>query len=88
MREPPAPEFCATGLAFTKIDDEMVALQDQASPGPSDCDLNVNHWLVTSEGAPDKVVGFDCWVRERAKGVVATSTPNRNDGTCGQPEPN
>ena len=87
MREPAAPRLCPLGFAFTKVDDEMVALQDQGKPGPGDCDLDVNQWLVTSEGAPTKVIGFDCWMRERAKGVVATTAPNRPDGTCGQPNP-
>jgi hypothetical protein len=86
MREPPPPgPFCPTGFAFVKIDGEMVALQDQNKSGPDECDLNVRQWLLTSEGKPDKIVGFDCWVRARGTDVVSTTTPNRPDGLCGQP---
>jgi hypothetical protein len=31
------------------------------------------------------VLGFDCTIRSPAGEVVASTTPNRNDGTCGMP---
>ena len=33
------------------------------------------------------VLGFDCKIRDAQRHVVATRTPNRADGTCGQPDP-
>ena len=59
---------------------ETVALKDHGLPGRDGCDVG------RTDGAGDmNVLGFDCMVRTPAGDVVASTTPNRADGTCGLP---
>jgi hypothetical protein len=77
-----SPKFCTTGLAVRMVADQRVVLEDQGSPGDDGCDLDpLSGW----RGAP--ILGFDCKVRDTDARVIATSTPNRSDELCGQPEP-
>jgi hypothetical protein len=72
---------CAAQAPMAFVDGETVALEDHGFPGRDGCDIG-----RTDEGAGDmNVLGFDCRVRTPAGDVVASTTPNRADGTCGQP---
>lgn len=84
------PRFCTLGLAFTTIDGVQMPLQDQGSPGRDGCDDSdrPRRSPVTSGIAEAPVVGFDCKARDVDGVVVATTQPNRPDGTCGQPPRN
>ena len=84
------PKFCTLGLAFTTIDGVQMPLQDQGSPGRDGCDGSdrPRRSSVTSGIAKAPVVGFDCKARDVDGVVVATTQPNRPDGTCGQPPRN
>jgi len=73
--------FCETGLHITTLNGETVAYEDQGSPGRDDCDGTTN-----SGGPQNHTLGFDCKIRNNAGAVVATTTPNRVDGDCGQPD--
>jgi hypothetical protein len=57
-----------------------VAFEDQGGPGRDGCDDR-----HAGAGLSWRVLGFDCKIRDPADVVVATTTPNRTDGTCGQP---
>jgi hypothetical protein len=71
---------CAAQGQMAVVDGETVALEDHAFPGRDPCDVGRTH------GTGDmNVLGFDCRVRTPAGEVVASTTPNRADGTCGQP---
>lgn len=85
-RPEPREKFCTLGLAFTTIDGQEVVLQDQGGPGRDGCDGNglPSQSTVASGLAIAPVLGFDCKVRDVNGTVVATTTPNRPDGTCGQ----
>ena len=80
-----APVFCAVGLQLTTVDGQMVALEDQNAPGPTakgpcgDSDRKGVAGMNT--------LGFDCKLRDETGRVVATTTPNRADGLCGQRDP-
>jgi hypothetical protein len=71
--------FCTTGLAIGTVNGGMVALEDQGGPGRDGCD---DRHVAPSLGY--NVLGFDCKIRDPADVVVAVTTPNRSDGTCGQ----
>jgi hypothetical protein len=71
---------CPAQGQMAVVEGETVALQDRAFPGRDPCDVGRTH------GTGDiNVLGFDCRVRTPAGEVVASTTPNRADGTCGQP---
>jgi hypothetical protein len=88
-RPDPEPRFCTMGLAFVVIDGKQVVLEDQGSGGRDGCDhadwLSDPHELSDSGLDVDGVLGFDCKVRDVDGTVVATTQPNRSDGSCGQP---
>jgi hypothetical protein len=71
---------CPAQGQMAVVDGETVALQDHSFPGRDPCDVGRTH------GTGDiNVLGFDCKIRTPAGEVVASTTPNRADGTCGQP---
>jgi hypothetical protein len=75
-----APErFCTTSLHLGSVNGGLVALEDQGSPGRDGCELRHGE-----HPAGYNVLGLDCKVRDVAEIVVATTTPNRPDGTCGR----
>ena len=81
LTTPRRESFCSAPLAVTTVDGHRVALQDQGAPGRDGCEL-------PRIGTKDfDVLGLDCRVRTNKNVVVASTTPNRSDGTCGQPGP-
>jgi hypothetical protein len=71
---------CTAQRQMAVVDGETVALEDRVFPGRDPCDI------VRTDGPGDmNVLGFDCRVRTPAGDVVASTTPNRADGTCGLP---
>jgi hypothetical protein len=71
---------CTAQGQMAVVDGETVALEDHGFPGRDPCDIG------RTDGAGDmNVLGFDCRVRTPAGEVVASTTPNRADGTCGRP---
>lgn len=83
VQSAPRARFCTAGQAFTTIDGVFMPLQDQGSPGRDGCDGSDRPSRSSVEQAP--VVGYDCKARDVDGTVVATTQPNRPDGTCGQP---
>ena len=76
--------FCTTQLSVAGVGGRDAALQDQGSPGRDGCDLGDNG--VTLERVRmEYELDYDCLLRNRSGEVVASTTPNRADGTCGQP---
>jgi hypothetical protein len=71
---------CTAQGPMVVVDGETVALEDHGLPGRDVCDVG------RTAGAGDmNVLGFDCRVRTPAGEVVASTTPNLADGTCGRP---
>ena len=81
LAAPTRESFCSEPLVVTRVDGHPVALQDQGAPGRDGCELPR---VGTKEF---DVLGLDCRVRTDRNVVVASTTPNREDGTCGQPDP-
>lgn len=84
------PRFCTTGLAFAEVDGRGAVLEDQGQPGPDGCDRDAVpdpddvDVMVSDTDDDPLVLGFDCAVRAPDGEVVATTAPNRSDGTCGK----
>jgi len=81
LTTPSRESFCSAPLAVTTVDGRTVALQDQGAPGRDGCELP----RVGTKTFD--VLGLDCRVRTDRNVVIASTTPNRSDGTCGQPGP-
>jgi hypothetical protein len=79
-RPDPKPIFCKAGGVIIEIDGREVWPEDQGAPGPDHCDGS-----KVMSGA--WALGFDCKLRAPGGRVVRSLTPNRDDGTCGQPDP-
>jgi hypothetical protein len=65
-----------------------VVLQDQGQPGRhEEKDESCSRDFRATNGiAGLNMLGFDCKLRDEAGVVVGSMTPNRPDGTCGQPD--
>ncbi len=72
-------------MAFATVNGQFVELQDQHAPGRQE-ESELCGDFGRMEANMD-VLGFDCKVRDPAGTVVATTTPNRKDGSCGQSDP-
>jgi hypothetical protein len=72
-------KICNTMLSARSFQGGTVALEDQGGPGRDGCDDR-----HAGASFSWNVLGFDCKIRDPGDVVVATSTPNRADGTCGQ----
>ena len=77
--------FCTLGLSTSSVDGQLVALQDQHAAGRDDPAEQCGD-IAPNGDAQMNTLGFDCKVRDARGSVVATTTPNRRDGTCGQPD--
>ena len=76
------PQFCTLAMAITTVNGQFVELQDQHAPGRQKASEPCGDLGRTD--ADFNVLGFDCKVRDPAGTVIARTTPNRHDGTCGQ----
>jgi hypothetical protein len=77
--ESTAPRFCTLGIAGGTVNGATVIYEDQGGPGRDGCD-----GPEAGRGLGYNVLGFDCKVRDASDKVVAVTTANRSDGTCGQ----
>jgi hypothetical protein len=81
------PVFCSTGLPISTVDGQTVVLQDHGRPGRHKEDNPcIGDYDSPNGVAGFNTLGFDCKLRDVNGLVVGTSTPNRADGTCGQPD--
>jgi hypothetical protein len=87
VRSEEEARFCTTALAFgTDGAGRTVVLQDQGAPGRDGCEIDEVPDEATTGAAGDDVLvlGLDCSYRDAEGDVVATTEPNRPDGSCGQ----
>lgn len=77
---PGEERFCTLGLGFRTYGSMAVVLEDQGEPGPDGCDASIP--------MDDSVtLGLDCVLRAPGGATMDRIQPNRDDGTCGQPDP-
>jgi hypothetical protein len=70
---------CAAIKQVEQVDGRSLVLEDRGLPGPDDCDSS-----TTAGEAEFPRLGYDCKIRDVHRHVIATASPNRHDGTCGQ----
>lgn len=77
---PGEEQLCTLGLGFRTYGTMTVVLEDQGEPGRDGCDAS-----VPMDGSI--TLGLDCVLRDPGGATLDRLEPNRDDGTCGQPDP-